>query len=251
MRYYLSIPLLLFSMLLFGAGTTDSLYVSAGEAYTEGRFEKAMKTYSAIVGLGYESPDLYFNMGNAAFRSNELGFAVLYYEKALKLDPSHEESLKNLAYISRYRADQLESVPELFIRTWIRHIYQLFSLHTWSYIALAMFLFMLTGTLAYIFSSRLTVKKMGFFTGLLALILLVISITAASNRHSEFMAPDKAVIIHPSVVVKSTPSLSGTDLFVLHEGTKVRTDDRVSGWIEIAISDGRVGWIPEESLAVI
>lgn len=251
MRYYLSIPLLLFSLMLPGAGTTDSLYIRAGEAYTEGRFEEAMETYKAVVDLGYESPDLYFNMGNAAFRSNELGFAVLYYEKSLKLDPSHEEARKNLAYISRYKADQLESVPELFIRTWIRYIYQIFSLHTWSYIALAMFLLMLTGILAYIFSSVMALKKTGFFTGLLALILFVLSLTAASNRHSEFISPDRAVIILPSVVVKSTPSLSGTDLFVLHEGTKVRKDDRVSGWIEITISDGRVGWVPAESLAVI
>jgi hypothetical protein len=251
MRYSLFIALVLFPMMLFGSGNTDSLYVSAGEAYSEGRFEEALETYQAIIDLGFESPDLYYNMGNAAFRSNNLGYAVLYYEKALKLDPSHDEAEKNLAYISRYKEDQLESVPELFIRTWIRQVYQMFSLHTWSYIALAMFVLMLAGILMYIFSKRMPIKKLGFFTGIVTFIIFMLSFTAAANRHSEFVSPDRAVIIYPSVVVKSTPSLSGTDLFVLHEGTKVRTSDEVSGWSEITISDGRVGWIPVESLAVI
>ncbi len=251
MRQFISISLVLIPIALFGAENTDSLYISAGKAYTEGGFEEAMETYNGLVELGVESPDLYYNMGNAAFRSNELGFAVLYYEKALKLDPSHEEALRNLAYVSRYKVDQLESVPELFIRGWIRHLYQLFSLHAWSYIALVMFGLVLSGILAYVFSSFMVVKKTGFFVGLTAFILFVLSLTAASNRHSELLAPDRAVIIHPSVVVKSTPSLSGTDLFVLHEGTKVKTNDRVNGWLEISISDGRVGWIPVESLAVI
>jgi hypothetical protein len=227
------------------------MYIQAGKDYSEGRFEQALIGYQAIVDSGYASPDLYYNMGNAAFRSNKLGFAVLYYEKALKLDPSHEESQKNLAHISRYKEDQLENVPELFIRRWVRSVYQLFSLRVWSYTAIGLFAIMLAGILIYIFSSGLALKKMGFFTGLTAIILFILSLTAAVNRHSEFVSPDSAIIINPSVVVKSTPSLSGTDLFVLHEGTKVKTDERVSGWIEITISDGRVGWIPEESLSVI
>lgn len=251
MKYFLSISVLFLSVLLYGSSTADSLYIQAGNDYSEGRFEQALMTYQAIVDSGYESPDLYYNMGNAAFRSNKLGFAVLYYEKALKLDPSHEESQKNLAHLSRYKEDQLENVPELFIRKWIRSVYQLFSLKVWSYTAIVLFAIMLAGILIYIFSSVLAVKKTGFFTGLVALILFILSLTAAANRHSEFVSPDRAIIINPSVVVKSTPSLSGTDLFVLHEGAKVKTDERVSGWIEITISDGRVGWIPVESMAII
>lgn len=251
MKYFLSISALFLSLLLYGSSTTDSLYIQAGNDYSEGRFEQALITYQAIVDSGYESPDLYYNMGNAAFRSNKLGFAVLYYEKALKLDPSHDESQKNLAHISRYKEDQLESVPELFIRRWIRSVYQMFSLKVWSYTAIVLFAIMLAGILTYIFSSVLAVKKTGFSAGLAALILFVLSLTAAANRHSEFVSPDSAIIINPSVVVKSTPSLSGTDLFVLHEGTKIKTDERVSGWVEITITDGRVGWIPVESMAII
>jgi tetratricopeptide (TPR) repeat protein len=251
MKYFLSISFLFLSILLCGSSPIDSLYVKAGKDYSEGRFEQALINYQAIIDSGYASADLYYNMGNAAFRSNKLGFSVLYYEKALKLDPSHEESQKNLIHISRYKEDQLENVPELFIRRWVRSFYQLFPLQLWSYAAIVLFALMLAGILIYIFSSGLTLKKTGFFTGLASLLLFILSLSAAVNRHREFVSPDSAIIINPSVVVKSTPSLSGTDLFVLHEGTKVKTDERVSGWIEVTISDGRVGWIPEESLAVI
>jgi tetratricopeptide (TPR) repeat protein len=251
MKYFLSISVLFLSVLLYGSSAVDSMYIQAGKDYSEGRFEQALITYQAIVDSGYESPDLYYNMGNAAFRSNKLGFAVVYFEKALKLDPSHEESKKNLAHISRYKEDQLENVPELFIRKWIRSVYQLFPLKVWSYTAIVLFAIMLAGGLIYIFSSFLALKKIGFFTGLTALILFILSLTAAANRHSEFVSPDRAIIINPSVVVKSTPSLSGTDLFVLHEGAKVKTDERVGEWIEITISDGRVGWIPVESMVII
>ncbi len=250
MRKYLIISALFLFPLLYG-GSPDSLYTSAGNAYSEGRFEQALADYQSIVELGVTSADLYYNMGNAAFRSNKLGYAVLYYEKALKLDPSHEEAGKNLDYVSQYKEDQLEQVPELFIRTWIRLGYQLFSLRTWSTLALIFFALLLGSILIYIFSSRLSLKKTGFFTGLVTLLFFALSITAAIHRNTEMVAPDSAVIIMPSVVVKSSPSLSGTDLFVLHEGTQIRVDDHVGSWREIRISDGRVGWIPSDALAMI
>lgn len=244
--------ILFFSLTLLHAGSqSDSLYTTAGEAYTEGLFEQALLDYQAILDSGRESADLYYNMGNAAFRSNKLGYAVLYYKKALKIDPSHEEAGKNLEYVSHYREDQLEQVPELFIRTWIRAVYQLFSLHTWSYLALVFFALILAGSLTYVFSGRLGLKKTGFFTGLIALLFFALSLTAAIQRNEEIRNPSGAVIVSPSVVVKSSPSATGTDLFILHEGTEVRLNDQVGQWTEVRISDGRVGWIPEKSVAVV
>ncbi|MEX0988282.1 MAG: tetratricopeptide repeat protein [Bacteroidales bacterium] len=251
MKRYLTISLLFLTLLLKGSVSPDSLFVHAGEAYTAGNFEQALDTYRSIVDHGYESAGLYYNMGNTAFRSNKIGYAVLYYEKALRLDPSHEGARKNLVYVSQYREDKLEQVPELFIRKWIRAVYQLFSLTTWSYLAILFFAALLAGILLYIFSSSLASRKAGFFTGMTALLFFLLSITASVKRNQEITTPERAVIVSPSVVVKSTPSLTGTDLFVLHEGTLIRLDERVGDWIEIRISDGRVGWITTDALAII
>ena len=119
-RKYLAIAFLMITVLLHGAASRDSLYNAAGTAYSEGNYEAALEMYGQIHAQGYEAPDLYYNMGNAAFRSNKLGYAVLYYNKALKLDPAHEEAQRNLAYVSRYKEDQLDQVPELFFKSWVR-----------------------------------------------------------------------------------------------------------------------------------
>ena len=107
---------ILFMMMVVAevSATTDSLYQKANSFYQKGEYETALNVYRDIVDTGFESSDLYYNMGNAAYRSNSIGYAVLYYEKALKLDPSHEDALHNLKFISRYRVDTFEQVPELF-----------------------------------------------------------------------------------------------------------------------------------------
>ncbi len=250
MKKYLTISLM-FIQLLLHAASADSVYMKASDAYASGNFEQSLLLYESIVVAGLESPELYYNMGNAAFRSNKLGYAVLYFEKALKLDPGYDDARKNLEYVSIYKEDQLEVVPEFFIRSWTKALFQLFSLKTWSYFSLFLFFLMLTGTLVYIFSVRQRIKKAGFFTGITAVLLFFISMSAAINQNSLMIHPENAVITIPSVVVKSSPSLSGTDLFVLHEGTLLKLDDEVGDWIEIKISDGRVGWIPGGSYEII
>lgn len=251
MRNYLAIAFLMCTVLLHGAGSRDSLYNAASTAYSEGNYEAALDLYTRIVSQGYEAPDLYYNMGNAAFRSNRLGYAVLYYNKALKLDPSHEEAERNLAYVERYKEDQLEQVPELFIRSWIRSLVGIFSVQTWSLLAIMLFGILLVALLVYIFAARLALKKTGFFSGLVVLVLFLVSISAALDRNAEIVAPDQAVIVSPSVVVKSSPSMTGTDLFVLHEGTEITVADQVGEWTEVRISDGRIGWVPAEAFEII
>ncbi len=245
---------LLFLLLLAGTlahGNPDSLFHRGNTRYAEGQYEKALAAYDSLLHSGFESAELYYNMGNAAFRSNKLGFAILYYEKALKLNPSMEEAQVNLDYVSRFKEDNLEKVPELFIKTWIRSLVLSLSANGWGAASLLLFALFLAALAAYIFARRMAVKKSGFFSGLLLLVLFILSITAANQRHRQLVDPNKAIIVNPSAVVKSSPSSSGTDLFVLHEGTKVSTDEMVNQWMEIRISDGRIGWIPASSLESI
>ncbi|MCF8226206.1 MAG: tetratricopeptide repeat protein [Bacteroidales bacterium] len=236
---------------LFAGDVPDSLYNEAGEAYAAGKFEQALDLYREIEEMGYEAADLYYNMGNASFRSNRPGYAILYYNKALKINPRHTEARSNLDYVSLFREDQLENVPEFFLKSWFRSLFSMLPLKAWSYLALTFFLFILAGILFYIFGSHLSLKKTGFAIALVSILFFTISIAAAVNHHRKIIHPRRAIILTPSVVVKSSPSSSGTDLFILHEGTGVNTDEHVGEWVEIRISDGRVGWIPSESLEVI
>lgn len=250
-RLLVIIYVILSSLALFAGTKNDTLFTRANEAYTAGDFEEALSLYREIIESDTASAELYFNMGNAAFRSNKLGYSILYYKKALKLDPGFEKAEKNLAYVSIYKEDQLESVPEFFLKTWIKSAFSLFKLTTWTYLALIFFTLLLGGLLVYIFARSLSFKKTGFFAALLCLILFVFSFSSSLRLNNELKHPENGVIIAPSIVVKSSPSMSGNDLFVLHEGTLVSLDEEVSGWIEVKISDGRIGWVTQESVEII
>lgn len=221
----------------------DSLYQLASSLYQQGQYESALEKYNAVILSGQESADLYYNMGNAAYRSNSIGHAILYYEKALKLEPTHEDAIHNLDFVSRYRLDAFEEVPVLFLGAWITGFVQIFPEFTWSILALIFFIIILFGLLIYLFSRHLMMKKSGFISGLVALLLFVITLFSALSRHRDIVNPDSGIILAPSVVVRSSPNESGTELFILHEGTKIKVNEEVSGWQNIKVIDGREGWI--------
>ena len=236
---------ILFMMMVVAevSATTDSLYQKANSFYQKGEYETALNVYRDIVDTGFESSDLYYNMGNAAYRSNSIGYAVLYYEKALKLDPSHEDALHNLGFISRYRVDTFEQVPELFFRSWTDALVKSLSEQVWSILTIILFSIILVNLLIYLFSHRLFIKKTGFVTAVIGMVLFIISLSSALAQHRNIIRPDAGIILSPSVVVKSSPSDTGTELFILHEGTRVRVNEKVSGWRNIRVIDGREGWI--------
>ena len=222
---------------------SDSLYLRANELYQEGEYELALDVYQEIIFLDFESPDLYFNMGNAAYRSNSIGSSILYYEKALKLDPLHEDAQHNLDFVSRYRIDTFEPVPELFLRTWTQVLVQSLSERIWSSLSLFLFLLFMGSILIYLFSKRLVFKKIGFFSALFGLLFFIVTISSAISSHRNIIHPESGIILSPSVIVRSSPSDTGTELFILHEGTKVGMNEEISGWQNIRVIDGREGWI--------
>jgi hypothetical protein len=225
------------------SATPDSLFQKAIGQYQEGEYEVSLQVFSEIIDQGHESPDLYYNMGNAAFRSNNIGQAILYYEKALKMEPSHEDAAHNLEFVARYRVDTFEEVPELFIRTWWGMLVKALSERAWSLITLFCFLIILAGVLFYLFSNKLAIKKVGFISAIVSVFLFILTLSSALTRHRSMVQPQSGIVLSPSVVVRSSPSESGTELFILHEGTKIRVNEEVSGWHNIKVIDGREGWI--------
>ncbi len=227
------------------SASTDpgALFSRASDLYQQEHYEEALDLYRHVIEAGFESPDLYYNMGNAAFRSNNIGYSILYYEKALKLDPYHHNARHNLEFVSRYRVDAFDEVPELFHRAWIQSLVNSLSENTWSLISIILFLLIAISIVIYLFSRRLSMKKTGFFAALVMVIFFTVSLSCAISRYRGIAQPAAAVITAPSVVVRSTPSQSGTELFILHEGTKVEVNENVAGWQNIRVIDGREGWI--------
>ena len=126
------------------------------------------------------------------------------------------------------------------------------SVDGWARTALVLLALVIILSLAYLFSERIWLRKLGFFAGLFLLVLFVLSNIFAWQQKQNLVNRKGAIVMQPSVTVKSTPAKNGTDLFILHEGTKVTiTDATMKGWREIRLADGKEGWIESNQLETI
>ena len=230
----------------------DSKWNDGVSAFADGDWDSAVSSWSAIESMGFESSDLFYNLGNAYFKGGDYAHAILYYERALKLDPSHSDARFNLEFANSMIQDRIESVPEFFLKTWFRKICWLLSSDSWA----VMFLLFIAAALAcavlFLLSASSSRRRLGFFAGLAMLVLSLCALGFSSWQKSDYRNADTAVVTAPVSSVKSSPgSDSAKDLFVLHEGTKVNILDTVGSWNNIELSDGRQGWIKSSDLEII
>ena len=231
--------------------SADSLWQAGVQAYADSRWEDAGRAWSAVAGLGLASPELYVNLGNACFKSGETGRAVLWYERALKLDPSDKDARYNLTQVSARLQDRLETVPEFFLVTWMRRLGWSLSSDAWAVAFLVFLALALACVLLFLLGRSAGSRRAGFFTGLSCLLLSLLCLGFAFWQKRAFRQDVDAVVMKPVSAVKSAPGGDAKDLFILHEGTKVECLDTVRDWTDIELSDGRQGWIPSADIEVI
>jgi len=233
------------------AGEEQVLIVKANRAYAAGAFTEAAATYNKVAALGWESPDLYFNLGNAYFKMNDYAHAILWYERARRLDPGNEDIDFNLKVSNNKIADQIEPLPELFYKRWYNGMVTLYPSDTWAMTGIIFFILSLALGAVYLMSRVLLMRKAGFWTGALLLVFSIIFLLFAWSGHSSVQNTNEAILISPTVTIKSSPDEKSVDLFVLHEGAKVQLKDQIGTWYEIRIANGSVGWIPASALEKI
>jgi tetratricopeptide (TPR) repeat protein len=230
----------------------DSLWNTANQAYAEGRWADAVDGYEMISGMGLESAALYCNSGDAYFKEGNPAKAILYYERALKLDPSYSDARFNLALLNNGIQDRIDSVPEFVLKTWFRNFSYIMDSNGWAVCFIVFLALTLAMALMFILSPSIGGRRTGFFVGLVMLLAAALSLTFSIWQKNDAMRADKAIIMRPVTSVKSSPSSeASTDLFILHEGTKVKLIDEVGSWKNIELADGRQGWIPSADLEVI
>ena len=231
--------------------TKDEKFKKGTEYFSSGNYKEALDQWINIYNTGYRSAQLNYNIGNAYFKLNNIPGAILFYERAYQLKPADEDITYNLNIARTLVVDRFEEIPELFFVKWYNFMSLIISGNSWAKISITTFVLCLLFLSLYFYSSRYRYKVIGFW---LAVILLLVSLTSfafATRNKSLVHESHKAIIYSPSVNGKSSPDSSGTDLFVLHEGTKVTVEDEVGDWYEIRLSDGNKGWIPANSLEII
>jgi tetratricopeptide (TPR) repeat protein len=221
------------------------------ELYTASDYEGALREWLDIYDTGYRSAELAYNIGNAYFKLNDVPGSILFYERARLLKPGDNNINYNLQIARTLVVDKFEEIPELFFVRWFDFLSLMLHTNTWAVISIITFIAFLILLSLYIYSSRYKLKVISFWTAVLLLFISASSLAFTLRNRSLVYDSREAVIFSPSVNGKSSPDASGTDLFVLHEGTKVSIEDKVGEWYEVKLSDGNKGWIPLSSLTII
>ena len=223
----------------------------ADAEYSKGNYQQAIKDYEELLKAG-ESAEIYYNLGNAYYRTENITRAVLSYERALLLNPADDDIRFNLQMARSKTIDKITPESEMFFFTWYRSLVNLMTIDGWAHLAIASIILTLILALVYLFAGHLTLRKIGFYGGVLFLIIFLLSNLFAFQQKQMLMKRNGAIVTAPSVTIKKTPVANSADQGVIHEGTRVDIiDDTMRDWKEIHLADGREGWIPASQIEKI
>jgi tetratricopeptide (TPR) repeat protein len=243
--------ILIFSQEALSQEEKNEKFRQGSEYFSAGNYQKALDTWIDLYNTGFRSAELEYNIGNAYFKMNNVPGSILFYERASLLKPADEDINYNLQIARTLAVDRFDEIPELFFVRWYNFMALLLSSNRWARISIASFILCLLFISLYFYSSKYRLKVLGFWIGIGLLIVSIASLTLSARNKSIVYNSKKAIIFSPQVNGKSSPDISGTDLFLLHEGTKVTVEDEVGEWFEVRLSDGNKGWITSNSLEII
>jgi len=223
----------------------------AEESYKDGNYPESINRYKSIIDSGFSSGELYYNLGNAYFKNRDIKSSILYYERAARLLPRDENVAFNLELARSYTTDKISGLNPFFLKVWIQYFRDLLSEKAWGIINIISLFITLGGLLIFLLSGWSDLQRWSLFIALIALFMFFSSLSLGILQKQNVTRTDEAIVFSPSVMVKSSPDEGGTNLFILHEGTKVRMMDQLGDWREIRLGDGNKGWIRISDLEII
>lgn len=248
-----SVKILLPLIMLVSCTVADAAVTKqmADAEYAKENYQTAIKQYNEILKQGV-SADIYYNLGNAYFRTDNITQAVLAYERAYKLAPGDKDIRFNLQFARSKTIDKITPQPEMFFITWYKAMVNFTDSNTWAKLSIVFFIFALIMFSFYLFGTNAIMIRSGFYIGTLCLLLFISNAFLSWQQKLQTENHDGAIIIVPTVAVKNTPSVSSGNSMVLHEGTRVDITDRtIKGWLGIRLTDGREGWLHKEEIEEI
>ena len=228
-----------------------SLKQKADQAYAAQNYQEAIRTYELILKEGV-SPEVYYNLGNAYYRTENITYAIINYERALLLSPGDADIRFNLQMAREKTIDKITPVSEMFFVTWYRALVNMASVDGWAVGAQILLTLAVILVLVYLFTTPVWLRKCGFFGAFALLVAFGFCNLFAYQQKEALVNRTGAVVTASAVTVKSTPAQTGTDLFVIHEGTKVEIiDDSMKEWKEVRMADGKQGWLQTRQIEKI
>lgn len=229
----------------------ETAFTVGNKQYSEEQYGLAITTYESILLSGQVSSKLYFNLGNAYYKSGDIPRAILNYERAKLLSPNDEDINFNIELCNQNVVDEIEALPRPFFVVWYNSIININNSDEWAYIGIGAFILLLITFLGYVFAPRMSIKKISFSLAILFLVITAATLTFAGTQKSRATNQISAIIFNPTVTVKASPDDGGTALFVVHQGLKVSVLETIGNWYKIRLADGHVGWIKKEVVEMI
>jgi len=223
----------------------------ANHYYQQKDFNSAIKEYQKIINDGYIGSSIFYNLGNCYYRIGEIGEAILYYEKALKLNSNDEDIKHNLQFVNLKTIDKVEPLPKFFLFNWWENLLGIFSVNGWTIFNFIIYLLLIISLSFFILSKKLNQRKLSLYSSILFFVILFFGIIILISNYNIEKNRKEGVVVENVVNVKTAPDFNSTDTFIIHEGLKVSIEDVVDKWYRIKLPDGKVGWIPQNTIGII
>ncbi len=220
----------------------SALFTQANTFYAEGNYTEAVSLYEQIL-EEQPSAEVYYNLGNAHFKRVELAQAILSYERALRIEPSYKDAKYNLQFAQSRIVDNIDDTQSFFLSTWMKSVRNALNMHTWMILSISLFIATLIGFFLFAFSQTVWLRKTAFYISVVALIISIVACANAGSLHQRDTERAEAIITQGIVNAKASPDRSGTDLFTVHEGTKVEITETIGDWCCIHVGN-YIGWMP-------
>jgi tetratricopeptide (TPR) repeat protein len=229
---------------MLNSQSVDIFFQQGNNAYAEGKYQEAVDLYLKVLNEGYTSGEVYFNLGNAYYKLDEIGRAILYYEKATHYLEGDEALARNLSIAELRVVDEIEPIPKIFLEEWWDWLIHIFSINTFAWLCLALFILISLFSALYINFAKINFKRLLWISA----VGFILVVSLFIGRIYQFESSQYGIILSPKVSVVSEPSLTGTEVFIIHEGTKVKINRSLDGWMEISLADGKTGWLKSDEL---
>lgn len=233
------------------AGSAQELAEEANKAYNAGNYDIAIAKYDSILSKGKESAELYYNLGNAYFKNEQLAPAILNYERAKQLAPFNRKINHNLEFARQQQKDEIEEIPVMFYVRWWEQLTKLFSLRTWGILSIVFILVSAILWALFVSSGTPGKRKTFFWSAVLATFLFALILLISLRNYNHLQKEKSAIVFQEVVTGKSSPANNSKNLFIIHEGLKVHILNKVGDWYEVRLPDGTVGWIHKSSIEII
>lgn len=231
--------------------TTKEIFAEANSLYKQGVYDEALNNYQKIVDMGYQSADLYFNLGNCFYKLDKIAPAILYFKRAIKLEPNMDDAKFNLKMARKKTVDKIEEIPKTFIAKFWKSLTSIMTIYHWSILSIVLAFFSSISFLIYFFSNNSSSKMVNFVISLSTFFIMIISIVIAKQQTVWQKKHKEAVIMTKNSYVKVAPTQNSGDSFILHEGTEILVVDEIDEWLRVKLLDGKIGWIHSDDISYI